>query len=125
MANTHQYEPPPQSAHTPLTIAAFYTLFALAQGEQHGYAIMQAAKSLSAGAFSMGPATLYPTIARLRQAGLITETSSEKTARELQRGRRFYKITAHGRAAFDEELARMARVIERATNGNPVPLNLA
>ena len=53
MANTHQYEPPPQSAHTPLTIAAFYTLFALAQGEQHGYAIMQATKSLSAGAFSM------------------------------------------------------------------------
>jgi DNA-binding PadR family transcriptional regulator len=97
-----------------LSLAGFYTLFALAHDEQHGYAIMQAAKSLSAGSFSMGPATLYTTIGKLLQAGLIEETTDEKTTEERGRGKRFYRLTALGRAALDEELRRMARVVRQA-----------
>src|SRR5579863_1501093 len=98
----------------PVSPAAFYTLFALAHVEQHGYAIMQAAKSLSAGSFAMGPATLYTTIGKLLQAGLIEETTGEKTDEERGRGRRYYKLTGLGRAALDEELRRMARIVKRA-----------
>ncbi len=107
--------------HSPLSVAAFYTLFTLAQEEQHGYAIMQAAKSLSAGAFSMGPATLYTTIGRLVESGLIEETTDTKTAEERGRGRRFYKLTAHGRAALDEELRRMARAVRQAQLQKLIP----
>lgn len=107
--------------HSPLSTAAFYTLFALAQDEQHGYAIMQAAKSLSEGAFSMGPATLYTTIGRLAEAGLIEETTGKKTVEERGRGRRFYRLTAAGRAAFDEELRRMTQIIKSAKLKNLIP----
>jgi DNA-binding PadR family transcriptional regulator len=104
-----------------ISLAAFYTLFALAEDEQHGYAIMQAAKSLSAGSFSMGPATLYTTIGRLVQAGLIEETTSEKTIEECGRGKRFYRLTAIGRAALDQELRRMARLVKKAQLKNLIP----
>jgi DNA-binding PadR family transcriptional regulator len=99
---------------TQLSMAAFYTLFALAGDEHHGYAIMQAAKALSAGAFSMGPATLYTTIGRLLDAGLIDETTDRKPVAERTRGRRFYRLTATGREALDEELRRMARAVKSA-----------
>jgi DNA-binding PadR family transcriptional regulator len=116
-------EPPSRPDHAPLSSAAFYTLFALAEDEAHGYAIMQAVKSLSGSGFSMGPATLYTTIGRLLQARLIKETTNEKPVKELGRGRRFYKLTALGRAAFDEELRRMAHAIKRAKLDNLVPGN--
>jgi DNA-binding PadR family transcriptional regulator len=99
---------------TPLSMAAFYTLFALAEDEQHGYAIMQAAKAESAGAFSMGPATLYTTIGRLLDAGLIEETTNSRPADARTRGRRFYRLTATGHEALDEELRRMARAVKSA-----------
>jgi DNA-binding PadR family transcriptional regulator len=108
----------------PVSPAAFYTLFALAHAEQHGYAIMQAAKSLSAGSFSMGPATLYTTIGKLVQAGLIEETTGEKTTEERGRGRRYYKLTGLGRAALDEELRRMARIVKRAQLKKLIPRNV-
>jgi DNA-binding PadR family transcriptional regulator len=111
------------SLQPPLSAAAFYTLFALAQDEQHGYAIMQSAKSLSGGNFSMGPATLYTTIGKLLEGGLIEETTAEKTAEELGRGRRFYRLAAPGRRALDEELRCMAGVVSRARKQNLIPRN--
>jgi DNA-binding PadR family transcriptional regulator len=114
----------PPATDFPLSPAAFYTLFALAHDQHHGYAIMQAAKSLSAGSFSMGPATLYTTIGKLVQAGLIEETTSEKTIEERARGRRFYRLTAVGRAALDEELRRMARVVRKAQLKKLIPRNV-
>jgi hypothetical protein len=59
----------------PLTPAVFYTLMALAEGDRHGYAIMQQARVLSLGRFRMGPGTLYSTIQRLLELGLIEEVS--------------------------------------------------
>ena len=49
----------------PLLPAAFFVLFALADGEKHGYLIMQEVKVLSDGKLQMGPATLYTTIQKL------------------------------------------------------------
>ena len=85
---------------------------------------MQAAKSLSVGAFSMGPATLYTTIGRLVQSGLIEETTAGKTAKERGRGRRFYRLTALGREALNEELRRMARAVKSAQLKNLIPRNV-
>jgi DNA-binding PadR family transcriptional regulator len=97
----------------PMTPAVFYTLFALAGEEQHGYAIMQAAGALSGGAVSMGPGTLYSTIQRLVNLSLIEETTQWKRPEELERRRRFYRLTALGRRAFEAEVERMNGVVRQ------------
>ena len=61
----------------PLTPAVFFILFALAQGEKHGYAIMQHVSVLSDGKFRMGPGTLYTTIQRLLELSLIEEIDAD------------------------------------------------
>ena len=58
----------------PLTPAVFFILFALADGEKHGYAIMQSVSRISNNQFRMGPGTLYSTIHRLLDLDLIEET---------------------------------------------------
>lgn len=97
----------------PMTPAVFYTLFALAREEQHGYAIMQAVDVLSEGAVSMGPGTLYATIQRLVELSLVEETTQEKRADERERRKRFYRITQLGRRAFEVETARMKAVLRQ------------
>src|ERR1700754_5114873 len=88
----------------PLTPAVFYILFALAEGEKHGYAIMKEVKTLSSGQFMMGPGTLYTSIQRLLELGLIEETS---TSSDTERRRRCYRLSRNGRQVFEAELSRM------------------
>lgn len=67
----------------PLTPAVFFILFAMADGEKHGYAIMQRVAVLSDRKVRMSPGTLYTTIQRLLSLGLIEEaTSGEKDVRQ-------------------------------------------
>jgi len=97
----------------PMTPAVFYTLFALAREEQHGYSIMQTVHTLSEGAVTMGPGTLYLTIQRLVDLSLAEETTREKRPAERERRRRFYRITQLGRRAFEIETARMKSVLRQ------------
>ena len=60
----------------PLSPAIFFVLFALADGEKHGYLIMQEVKVLSDGKLQMGPATLYTTIQKLADQSFIEEVEN-------------------------------------------------
>jgi DNA-binding PadR family transcriptional regulator len=102
---------PPDELQLPLTPAVFFILFALADGEKHGYAIMQEVSKLSAGKFRMGPGTLYTTIQRLLDLKLIAET---KDSIEAEGRRRYYKLTRAGKSLFAEELSRMDAVLRLA-----------
>src|SRR5438105_13886947 len=82
----------------PLTPAVFFILFALADGEKHGYAIMQQTTKLSEGRFRMGPGTLYTTIQRLLEFSLIEEVSEN---RDPDSRRRYYRLTRQGRVLLD------------------------
>jgi DNA-binding PadR family transcriptional regulator len=93
----------------PLTPAVFFILFALANGEKHGYAIMQEAAVLSDGKFRMGTGTLYTTIQRLLEMSLIEEGRVDAGAR-----RRYYRLTRTGRLVFKAELSRMDKVLRVA-----------
>jgi len=95
----------------PLTPAVFFILFALADGEKHGYAIMQDVSKLSGGKFRMGPGTLYTTIQRLLDLKLIVET---KDRIEDEGRRRYYKLTRAGKSLFEAELSRMDAVLRLA-----------
>jgi len=105
----------------PITPAVFYTLFALASGEQHGYAIMQSVKGLSNGSIRMGPGTLYATIQRLLKLDLIEEITPPKRAQESERRRRVYRLTGWGRRVFDEEVSRLGAVLRQVRLSNLIP----
>jgi Fe2+ or Zn2+ uptake regulation protein len=81
----------------PLTPAVFFILFALADGEKHGYAIMQTVSQSSDNQFRMGPGTLYTTIQRLLDVGLIQETDIAGGQSEREKRRRYYKLTRRGK----------------------------
>jgi DNA-binding PadR family transcriptional regulator len=93
----------------PLTPAVFFILFALAQGEKHGYAIMQQVSVLSDGKVRMGPGTLYTTIQRLLELALIEEVDADPSGR-----RRYYRLTRTGKVVFKAEVGRMDAVVRLA-----------
>jgi DNA-binding PadR family transcriptional regulator len=97
----------------PVKPAVFYILFALADGDKHGYAIMQETVKLSDGGFRMGPATLYTNIQRLQACGLIKEAPGGGPEGQDAR-RRCYRLTSQGRTAMELELERMRKVLRRA-----------
>ena len=65
------------AAVVPLTPAVFFVLFSLADGQKHGYAIMQeTVESCRTVKFRMGPGTLYTTLQRLLDLSLIEEVAA-------------------------------------------------
>ena len=98
----------------PLTPAVFHVLLALADGERHGYAIMQEVAESTGGRIKMGPGTLYGTIKRLLAARMIEE-SDERPDPELDdERRRYYRLSALGQRAVRAEALRYAEVAEVA-----------
>ena len=81
----------------PLTLAVFFILFALAEGEKHGYAIMQTVSRISDHQFRMGPGALYTTIQRLLDLGFIEETEIAGGRSDHENRRRCYRLTARER----------------------------
>ena len=96
----------------PLTPSVFFILFALADGDKHGYAIMQQVVTLSNRQFQMGPGTLYTTLQRLLDLQLIEEVLS---ASEADPRRRYYRLGRAGRALLDAELERMQQILKTAS----------
>jgi DNA-binding PadR family transcriptional regulator len=93
----------------PLPTASFFVLFALAEGEKHGYRIMQDIRALSSGTFSVGPATLYTTIQKLSDQALIREVSAATADR-----RRTYTLTPSGRRLLNAEFFRQQQLLNLA-----------
>jgi len=102
----------------PLTPAVFFVLFALADGQKHGYAIMKQVTVLSERKFRMGPGTLYTTIQRLLGLRLIEETA---TKNESDSRRRYYRLTGAGKGLLEAELARMQALVRVAHQKRLVP----
>ncbi len=96
----------------PLTPAAFHILLALADGEKHGYAIMQDVTALSAGQVHLGPGSLYGTIKRLLADGWIAE-AGERAAEGDER-RRYYRLTELGHRVVRAEALRLAQLVDQA-----------
>jgi DNA-binding PadR family transcriptional regulator len=99
--------------HLPLPQAQYHVLVALTAGESHGYAIMQAVEASSGGVVQMGPATLYGTLKRLVEAGLVRETAQRPAVGDDQR-RRYYQLTGLGREVCIAESDRLADLVRRA-----------
>lgn len=101
----------------PLTPVVFHTLLALAEAPRHGYAIAREVEEVTEGRVKMGPGTLYGSLQRMRDEGLIAETDAPRQSRDAVHGdrRRYYELTALGRTALrleGERLARASRLVE-------------
>ena len=106
--------PPPASDFLPLTPAVLHILLALADGDQHGYAIAQTVEELTGGAVRMGPGTLYGSIGRMVASGLLEESSRARGRVADDDRRRFYRMTALGRRVLESEMERLDRVVALA-----------
>ena len=88
------------TARAPLTPAVLHILLALSTGERHGYGIMKQVQTDSQGKAKMGPGTLYGSMGRMMEAGLIRE-SDKRVDPEMDDERRiYYELTGAGRAAL-------------------------
>src|ERR1044072_6512214 len=90
----------------PLTPVAFEILLALADGERHGYSILQEVETRSGGAVSLHAGTLYRALARLPESDLIEELASPDPKYEDER-RRYYRLTPRGIAVARAEVGRL------------------
>jgi DNA-binding PadR family transcriptional regulator len=98
----------------PLPEAALHILMALAEDDRHGYAIIQDVAARTRGEVKLGPGTLYRSIQRMLEQGLIEETR-ERPAPELDdERRRNTRITPLGKAAARAEARRLAGLVRLA-----------
>jgi len=98
----------------PLTPAELHILLSLAEGEQHGYGIMQEVAERTDGRMKLGPGTLYGTIKRLLAAGLIVESARRPDTTLDDQRRRYYRLTAAGKRSLAEEIRAMADIVALA-----------
>src|SRR5499427_4992290 len=91
----------------PLPQAAFHILVALAQGDRHGYAIMQEVATGTGGRLKLNPGTLYTTIRRLLDQGLVVELDERPDPEKDDERRRYYRLTDIGREVAKAEAARL------------------
>jgi DNA-binding PadR family transcriptional regulator len=101
---------PSPGSFLPLTPAVAHILLALADGERHGYAIMQEVERLAG--IRMGPGTLYGTIRRLLASSLIEEADERPDPGLDDERRRYYRITRLGREVLEAEGRRLAALLD-------------
>jgi DNA-binding PadR family transcriptional regulator len=107
-------------AMLPLPPATFHILLALASEERHGYAIIQDVEASTDGDLRLSAGTLYRSIARMVEQGLIAETARRRTADEDER-RRYYRITAFGTSVARAEMARLTQLVRLAKASGLTP----
>lgn len=103
----------------PLSPPVYHVLLALGDETLHGYAIMQSFDALSGGEDEILPGTLYATLARMVETGVIAE--AEPPEKGVDRRRRYYRATDRGRALAVAESRRLRRLLDIAEARRMVP----
>lgn len=105
----------------PLPSATFHILVALAEDDRHGYAILKDVGARTDGTVKLSAGTLYRSIERMLQQGLIREISA-RPAKDLDdERRRYYRMTPFGRAVAMAEARRLTQVLAAARASGLVP----
>src|SRR3954463_6242606 len=97
-----------------LTPSTFQILLALAGGERHGYSIMKEVAESSDGGVRLGPGTLYGTLKRLLEIGLVEESGERADAGTEDERRRYYRITKRGLTVARAEARRLELMVRAA-----------
>ena len=98
----------------PLPPAAFHILIALAEEDRHGYAIIQEVASRTRGEVKLGAGTLYRSIQRMLEQGLLVEARERPAPEHDDERRRYYRITPFGRDVAKAEARRLWHLVRLA-----------
>ena len=104
-----------------MPLAIFHILVSLADQDRHGYAIMQDVHARTDRQLRLGPGTLYGSIKRLLNDGLIEELDERPDPENDDVRRRYYRITPCGRKAAIEEASRLAKLLRQARASGLAP----
>src|ERR1700757_1739885 len=98
----------------PLPSAAFHILLALADEDRHGYGIIQDVAARTGGELKLSAGTLYRSIQRMQEQGLIVETRERPAPEDDDERRRYYRITSFGNAVAKAEARRLTQLVKMA-----------
>jgi DNA-binding PadR family transcriptional regulator len=101
----------------PLSAIAFEVLMTLAEGECHGYHMMLAVEERTG--TPVHPGTLYRTLARLEEQGVVEESSLRPPGQDERR--RQFRLTTFGRRVAEAEARRLARLVDGARRRRLLP----
>jgi DNA-binding PadR family transcriptional regulator len=111
------------AAFLPLRANWFHILVSLADGERHGYGIMQEVLDRTAGELHLWPATLYGALRQLLEAGLIEECDASDRRPGDDSRRRYYRITSLGHRVLTAEIARLEGLLRAARAKAPATVS--
>lgn len=98
----------------PLPTAVFHILIALADRDRHGYSIMQDVAVRTAGKVQLSAGTLYSSIRRMLEQGLIEELAESPDRSSTDERRRYYRLTRFGKRAAAAEVDRLNAMVKQA-----------
>ena len=108
------FNPEEIAALLPLPTATFHILLALTDEDRHGYAIIQDIAARTDGELQMSAGTLYRSIQRMQEQGLILEPRRRPAPEDDDERRRYYRITPFGSAVAMAEARRLAQMLKLA-----------
>ena len=98
----------------PLSPAVFHVLLALADAERHGYGIIKEVEARTEGRVRLGAGTLYGSIKRMLEQGLVEESGERPDAALDDERRRYYRLTNFGRRVAVAEAERLSGIVRSA-----------
>jgi DNA-binding PadR family transcriptional regulator len=104
----------------PLPPATFHILLALSAEERHGYAIILDVEARTNAELRLSAGTLYRSLARMVEQGLIVEVGTRRTRDDDER-RRYYRITTFGTTVARAEMARLTKLVRLAKASGLTP----
>ena len=98
----------------PLPSATFHILMAVADEDRHGYGIIQDVSTSTNGELKLSAGTLYRSIQRMLEQGLLIETRDRPAPEDDDERRRYYRITPFGRTVAKAEANRLMHLVRLA-----------
>jgi DNA-binding PadR family transcriptional regulator len=98
----------------PLQPTTFHILLSLTEDDRHGYAIILDVATRTNGEIRLSAGTLYRSIQRMLELGLITETTTRPAPEMDDERRRYYRITPFGKAVARSEVERLRSLVKMA-----------
>jgi DNA-binding PadR family transcriptional regulator len=105
---------PEPASLLPLPPATFHILLALAEEDRHGYAIIQNVALRTGGELKLSAGTLYRSLQRMLEQGLVVETRDRPSPEHDDERRRYYRITPYGTAVARAEARRLTQLVRLA-----------
>ena len=105
---------PDAASLLPLPPATFHILMAVSDADRHGYAIIQDVEAATHGELKLSAGTLYRSIQRMLEQGLLIEPRDRPNPKDDDERRRYYRITPYGAEVARAEARRLTQLVKLA-----------